>query len=423
MKRLFAYITLPLLLVAAAASAQEVETVSPLDSVQLGNLFQLRAGGALSSSTYDSNRSRLKLSLRLRGHSPLLLVDGFPRELDDLEGVEIDKIEVLKDAAAAALYGVKGGNGVISITTKRGKDAPLKVTAQYQYGLQTMFRAPEFADAYTYGFLVNEARTLDGLPVKYNDAELLALYSGQYPYAYPNVNWWNEVFRDHGDNHQAEFTFTGGNRNFRYFAAVDYLKEDFLYKKASADDRYNANHYDNRLGIRANVDVNITPSTLMKIGVKARLAEFNQGYYSGRIESTLYTLPAAAFPVMQADGVYGGTSLYGNVNPVAVMQENGQRQWSQTKVLADILLRQDLGMLVPGQGAGGHPAPAGPRDARPGPVRRRERGLRLHRPPVRARLQGLAVLGTCKHRGRPGQPELHPERAEVLWREFQDGGL
>ncbi|MBR4687380.1 MAG: hypothetical protein IKP01_03620, partial [Bacteroidales bacterium] len=102
MKRLFAYITLPLLLVAATASAQEVETVSPLDSVQLGNLFQLKAGGALSaggnlfekspevdianalygqfsgllvknsSSTYDSNRSRLKLSLRLRGHSPLL---------------------------------------------------------------------------------------------------------------------------------------------------------------------------------------------------------------------------------------------------------------------------------------------------------------------------------------------------------------
>ena len=219
--------------------------MSPLDSVQLGNLFQFRSGGNLSacgslfekspevdianalygqfsgllvknsSSTYDSNRSRLKLSLRLHGHSPLLLVDGFPRDLDDLEGVEIDKIEVLKDAAAAALYGVKGGNGVISITTKRGQDSPLKVTARYQYGLQTMFRAPEFADAYTYGFLVNEARSLDGLPAKYNDAELLALYSGQYPYAYPNVNWWNEVFRDHGDNHQAEFTFQGGNRNFR----------------------------------------------------------------------------------------------------------------------------------------------------------------------------------------------------------------
>ena len=379
MKRLLAYITLPLLLVCAAASAQDV--VSPLDSVDLGNMFRIRANGNLSaggalfgkspevdianalygqfsgllvkngSSVYDSNQSKLKLALRLHGHSPLLLVDGFPRSLDDLTGMEIDQVTVLKDAAASAIYGVKGGDGVISITTKRGKDAPLQVTAKYQYGFQTMFRTPEFADAYTYGFLVNEARTLDGLPVKYNDAELLALYSGQYPYAYPNVNWWDEIYRDHGDNHQAEFTFTGGNFNFRYFAAVDYLKEDFMYKKATADDRYNANHYDNRLGIRANVDVNITPTTVMKIGVRARLAEFNKGNYSGRIEKTLYTLPSAAFPVKQADGAYGGTSLYGAVNPVAQMQELGQKQYSQTKVLADMLLRQDLGSFVKGLSA------------------------------------------------------------------------
>ena len=380
MKRLFAYIiTLPLLLAGTAVSAQE--TVSPLDSVDLGNLFRLQANGnpdkcqaifekspevdianALygqfsglqvrkSSSTYDSNQSKLKLALRLHGHSPLLLVDGIPRSLDDLDGVEIDKVEVLKDAAASALYGVKGGDGIVSITTKRGKDSPLKVTAKYQYGFATPFRAPEFADAYTYGFLVNEARSLDGLPAKYNEAELFALYSGQYPYAYPNVNWWNEVYRNHGDNHQAEFTFMGGNRNFRYFAAVDYLKEDFLYKKATADDRYNANHYDNRLGIRANVDVNITESTLMKIDVKARLAEFNKGNYSGRIENTLYYLPSAAFPVKQADGAYGGTSQFGAVNPVAQMQELGQKQYSQTKVLADMLLRQDLGMFVPGLSA------------------------------------------------------------------------
>ena len=86
----------------------------------------------------------------------------------------------------------------------------------------------------------------------------------------------------------------------------------------------------------------------MKIGVMARLAEFNKGNYSDRIEKTLYYLPSAAFPVKQADGIYGGTSLYGNVNPVAQMQELGQKQYSQTKVLADILLRQDLGMFVPG---------------------------------------------------------------------------
>ena len=381
MKRIHIYLILPLLALATAAFAQDAETLSLLDSVTLGNRFGIQAnvnqtaGTALfekspevdisnalygqfsgllvknGSSVYDSNQSRLKLALRMHGHSPLILVDGFPRNMDDLIGVEIESISVLKDAASAAIYGVKGGDGVIMITTKRGKDTPLKVTADYQYGYQTMFRAPEFADAYTYGFMVNEARSLDGLPAKYNEAELLALYTGMYPYAYPNVNWWDEVFRNHGDNHRAQFTFTGGNRNFRYFAAIDYLKEDFLYKKATTDDRYNANHYDNRLGIRANVDVNLTATTTMKIGVMARLAEFNKGNYSGRIEKVLYSLPSAAFPIKQADGTYGGSSLYGANNPVALMQESGQKQYSQTKVLADMLLRQDLGSLLDGLSA------------------------------------------------------------------------
>ena len=379
MKKLFKYISLPLLLLLTVqAAAQDEKTRSMLDSVSLGNSFQIRANvnqqldgdifakspeadvsnalyGQFSgllvkngSSTYDSNQSKLKLSLRLHSHSPLILVDGFPREMDDLSGVEIESISILKDAAAAALYGVKGANGVVCITTKRGKDTPLKVTAKYQYGAAFPFRAPDFSDAYTYGFMMNEARSLDGLSPRYNDAELLALYSGQYPYAYPNVDWWNEIYRCHGDNHHAQFTFTGGNRNFRYFAAVDYLKEDFLYRRSNTDDRYNANHFDNRLGLRANIDVNITPTTMMKVGVMARLAEFNKGDYSGRLESVLYGLPAAAFPIKQVDGTYGGTPLYGTSNPVAMLRDSGQKLYSQTKVLADVMLRQDLGAVTKG---------------------------------------------------------------------------
>lgn len=374
MKKIIFIIFLPLL-VLTTAKAQEN---SMLDSIRIGNIFNLQANvnesscssifdkspevdianalygqfsGLLvrnSSSTYDSNQSRLKLTLRLHGHSPLILVDGFPRDIDDLTGLEIESVSVLKDAAAAALYGVKGANGVVMITTKRGTSSPLKVTAGAHYGYATPFRAPEFADAYTYGFFVNEARSLDGLPAKYNDAELLALYSGQYPYAYPNVNWWDQIYRKHGDNYRAQFTFTGGNRNFRYFTAVDFVKEDFLYRKATSDDRYNANHYDNRLGIRANVDVNITETTSMKVGVMARLAEFNKGNYSGRLESIIYNLPSAAFPVKQVDGTYGGSSVYGANNPVALLQDSGQKQYSQTKVLANAIIRQDLSTITPG---------------------------------------------------------------------------
>lgn len=352
---------------------------SQMDSIVIGNQFGLGAGGnaSLGAATFDrspevdiakalygqfsgllvkqgTGRSDENQSkLRLHGHSPLILVDGFPRELGDLTGLEIEEITVLKDAAAAALYGVKGANGVVMITTKRGQATPLKVSVKYQFGLSTATRTPDFADAYTYAYYMNQASALDGITPRYSNADLNGFYNGADPYAYPNVDWWGEIFRNHGESHRAQFTFTGGSKNFRYFAAVDYLKDNAMYVNPSSDDRYNAHVYDNRLGIRANVDVNITNSTAMKIGVMARLSEDNKPYYlrSNRIEKLLYKIPSAAFPIKHADGTYGGSAIYGNSNPVALFQESGMAQYSHPKVLADINLRQDFSDLVPGLSA------------------------------------------------------------------------
>ena len=379
MKRLYTYIILPLLMLGTVSYAQDFVAPSQMDSIKLGNQFGFAAGASqsLGSGVFDKSpeidiakalygqfsgllvkqgagRSEENQSkLRLRSHSPLLLVDGFPRSLDDITGLEIESITVLKDAAAAALYGVKGANGVIMITTKRGEATPLKVSAKYQYGLSLATRTPKFADAYTYASLVNIARDLDGLPAAYSNTALNRFYDGTEPYEYPNVDWWNQIYRSHGDNHRAQFTFTGGNRNFRYFTAVDYYKDNAMYVKPSSDDRYNGHVYDNRLSLRANVDVNITDYTAMKIGVMARLAEFNKPYYmrSNSIDELLYTIPAAAFPIKQADGTYGGNDYFTTNNPVAQFQEAGQAQYSQTKVLADLTLRQDLSPLVPGMSA------------------------------------------------------------------------
>ncbi|MBP5550115.1 MAG: SusC/RagA family TonB-linked outer membrane protein [Bacteroidales bacterium] len=377
MKRLYAYIIVPLLFIGSFASAQEETGLSQMDSIVISNPFRIRAaqnavknadvfdkspevdiakalygqfsGLLVKQGTGRSEENQSKL--RLHGHSPLIVIDGFPRDISDVTSVEIESVQILKDAASAALYGVRGGNGVVLITTKRGKATPLKVTAKYQYGMAKMFRAPEFADAYTYGYFMNQARELDGLAAKYTQNELYALYTGGYPYAYPNVNWWDQVYRSHGDNHRAQFTFNGGNRNFRYFAAIDYMKDDALYVKPTADDRYNAKVYDNRLGLRANVDVNLTETTSMKLGVMARLSEFNTPNWSTRIENILYYLPAAAFPIKQEDGTYGGSSIYGANNPVAIMNETGNHQYSQTKVLANMVLRQDLNSVLQGLSA------------------------------------------------------------------------
>ena len=373
-------------MVCATAAAQEEKAVSQLDSICLGNPFHVQAAtkASMDGSVFEKSpevdiakalygqfsgllvkqgagRSEENQSkLRLHGHSPLILVDGFARELNDLTGVEIESITVLKDAVASAIYGVKGANGVVMITTKRGKDAPLHVSAKYQYGFATPFRNPQFSDAYTYAYYMNQARELDGLSPRYSSEDLNAFYlyrQGSAPadvYAYPNVDWWNEIYRDHGDNHRAEFTFSGGNRNFRYFTSVDYLKDNAMFVNPSSDNRYNGHVYDNRLGIRANVDVNITESTAMKVGVMARLSEMNKPYImrsSNTIEKLLYRIPSAAFPIVQRDGTYGGSSIYGANNPVAQFQESGQHQYSNTKVLANMDVRQDLDSVVKGLSA------------------------------------------------------------------------
>lgn len=375
MNKLYTYIIVPCLMLSGAVAFAQESELTQMDSIKLGNSYNLRTNVNVSegSRVFDNSpevdvakalygqfsgllvkqgtgrSEENEAKLRLHGHSPLILVDGIPRELNDITGIEVESVSVLKDAASAALYGVKGANGVVMITTKRGQDSPLKVSAKYQYGAALMFRTPEFADSYTYGYMVNQARAMDGLAPMYDANELNAFASGEYPYAYPNVNWWNEIYRGHGDNHRFQMTFTGGSKNFRYFAALDYMKDDALYVKPTSDNRYNANTYDNRLGIRANVDVNITKSTSMKVGVMTRLSEFNTPRWnSGRIEKILYTLPAAAFPIKQVDGTYGGSSIYGANNPVAMHQDSGMHQYGQTKALANATLRQDLGMLVPG---------------------------------------------------------------------------
>ena len=105
-------------------------------------------------------------SLSIHGQAPLVLVDGFPRDLKNLTVQEIESVVVLKDAAAVALYGVRGANGVVMVSTRRGTPGKLKVGVGYQYGVSTQFRAPEFADAFTYARSLNEALTNDGLSLQ-----------------------------------------------------------------------------------------------------------------------------------------------------------------------------------------------------------------------------------------------------------------
>lgn len=290
-------------------------------------------------------------SLSIHGQAPLVLVDGFPRDLKNLTVQEIESVVVLKDAAAVALYGVRGANGVVMVSTRRGTPGKLKVGVGYQYGVSTQFRAPEFADAFTYARSLNEALTNDGLSLRYNAHELNAFRSGKYPSYYPNVDWWNEVYNTTASNHRLNLTFDGGSRKFRYYTAVDYMHDRGFFRSNENESRYKTDPTDVRLNIRANIDVDITRSTRMRLNVMGKIAETNRANY-GDIYNILYNTPSAAFPIRyDDDGLYGGTSIYGANNPVALLMDSGNYRQTIGMLLGDLSLRQNLDALTPGLSA------------------------------------------------------------------------
>lgn len=305
------------------------------------NVYQ----GAGSSA---NNVSRLSV----HGQTPLVLIDGFPRDITDITSLEIESCYLLKDAAATALYGMRGANGILLITTKRGKNAKLKIKAEYNFGVSTQFRAPEFADAYTYAGAVNTALAGDGLPARYNPQELDAFRTGIYPYQYPNVDWWNQTLNKNGFAHNLKLSFNGGNEKFRYFTVMDYYRDRSMLKENSADSRYNTKPTDTRLTLRTNIDVNITESTYLKAGLVGRLLETNGSRYDqANLMYSIYNTPSAAFPIRYENGIYGGSAAYGERNPVALLKDYGHARSVTGSLLADLSLRQELNAITQGLSA------------------------------------------------------------------------
>lgn len=286
--------------------------------------------------------------LTLNGHAPLILVDGFARDLSSVTMSEIESVSVLSDATALALYGVRGANGVVNFITRRGTQSGPQVTVGYQFGLSTQFRSPEFADSHQYAMQLNSALRLDGLDPKYSDKEIAAFRSGKYPYAYPNVNWWDEVYKKTGTNHQLNLTFTGGNERFRYFTAATYSYDRAMFGHTNEDSRYDANPFDVRLNLRTNVDVNLTKTTLMQVGLMGRMQEINGVNETESIYASVYGTPSAAFPIYTPSGIFGGNNIYGNMNPVARLGSSGHLKTIYTTLYADIKLKQDLSGILPG---------------------------------------------------------------------------
>lgn len=281
------------------------------------------------------------------GSTPLIIVDGVERAIENVVAEDVESVQILKDAAATALYGYKGANGVLIVTTKHGDYNSKSITFSYDHVFSYLNNKPKMADAATYASAVNEAYRNQGEASVYSDAVINAYKNGTNPLYYPNVNWADETFRDVSHNNRFNLEFKGGSNNFRYYTNVQLLTNKGFVKNFENDGYSTQNKY-TRGTLRSNMDIDLGPKTKLHTHLYGLLTEQSQPGSQADLWSMIYQLPANAFPIKATSAVWGGNTQYTTNNPVAQSQAAAYYKNHQRALYADLLLEQDLSSITEG---------------------------------------------------------------------------
>lgn len=304
-----------------------------------------------SSGTYANNSvsGYVRGQHSLSTNSAIFLVDGVQRDPSYIVPEEVESVTVLKDAAAIALYGYEGVDGVINIVTKRGKNNAREVKFSYDHIINFQARRPKFVDAYTYANAYNEALGYEGQAPKYSDNELNAFRTGQYPYLYPNVNWLDETYKNTSATNIYNASFRGGSSNFKYYTLVQLQTSKGFIKSPNENDGYSTQDKYSRANLRTNLDITVTKNTHLEVNVLGMLSESSKPGDNANLWSMLYSLPSAAIPAKTEDGLWAGSASWDGVNnPIAQSQAAGYTKNHLRALNADMTLKQDFSSILPG---------------------------------------------------------------------------
>jgi TonB-linked SusC/RagA family outer membrane protein len=290
-------------------------------------------------------------SLSTGNSSPLILVDGVERSFFNLDPNEIESVSVLKDASATAVFGVRGANGVILVTTRRGDEGTAKVNITTSFGYQAPTRMVEFADANEWVTYYEEALKNDGRAPVYSEEAKEAFRTGSNPLIYPNVDWMDMLFKETAPQRQTNINISGGTKRVRYFTSLGSLFQDGMFK--NYDTRYNGNFFFKRYNYRTNLDIDFTPTTTMKINLGGRLENRNQPRVDD--QSQLFRYIYWATPLAGAGIVDGKwitkNSLYLPANSADGLSSyygKGYDNTTRNDLNIDMELRQQLDFITKG---------------------------------------------------------------------------
>lgn len=285
------------------------------------------------------------------GTEPLVLVDGVPRDINNLEPDEIDTFAILKDAAATAVYGAEGANGVILVTTKRGSISKPKISFRGEHSFATPLRVPKFVDSWDYMTLANEAYTNDGADPLYSE-ELIDLYrTGADPDLYPNTQWTDELMRDIVQSSRYTINFRGGAENAKYFVSGAYYSSEGVFKD-NPYSKYDSDFDFQRYNLRANVDLKVSKTTFLSVDISGQYVnKLHPNRTNDDIFRFMLFTPPHLFPTVYSDGTlatYASIGDSNNRNPFNMLYNLGYRTNNGVKMQSKVSLTQDLKAITEG---------------------------------------------------------------------------
>ena len=282
------------------------------------------------------------------GAGALVLIDGIEGSLNDIDVDDVESISVLKDAAATAVYGVRGANGVVLVTTKRGSKEKIQVTARATVKLSQIKRLPEYLSSYDYARLANEARAMSGESDLYTPIQLDIIKNNLDPELYPNVNWIDQIMKKTSLQENYYASARGGGDVAQYFVSVGYRHEGAAYKQKE-NQFHRPLSYD-QLTYRANINMNLTKRSELYFGVDGSISNHTTpgGKNTNQVWSDVLQLNPLMFPVTYADGTlptYGQSDL---ISPFAALNYQGYNSSDYSRNMITLKFTHRFGGILKG---------------------------------------------------------------------------
>ena len=323
-------------------------------ATSLNNMLGGRVAGVISlQSSGEPGKNISEFWVRGIGtfganNSALVLIDGLEGRLSDVDPADVESFSILKDASATAVYGVRGANGVVLVTTKRGQTDRLRVTARVNFTVSQLKHLPDFVRSYDYAKLANEARVVSEMSPLYSDMDLNLIKYHMDPDLFPDVDWQNEILNKTSLQQTYYISAQGGGNVAKYFISLNMSNEGAAYKQ-DPNSKYKSDVGYRTYGYRSNLDINVTKTTSLYFGVDGFISSTGRpgGMTTDNIWYQQANLTSLTIPTMYSGGVYPcyDQDLF---SPYVLLNATGMGKDEEFKNMATLALNQDLSMITPG---------------------------------------------------------------------------